>query len=166
MSIYVYGNGFNKDDFWTEEQIDEYIKKNKEEDRQRYIEYCKNNPKPLINEFGENCENAEFLNNGGGVGLFAPETEEQWDQRMQEWKERIKHDSPEDYIKKFCSHLVTETWIAGETTPMNPRRQYGLEGVPHRDLAKSIYFQEENLQENFNLHEFKKECQNFFKKDD
>jgi len=73
---------------YTSEQFDRLISKKKKEDKQRYDDYCIENPEgpPYIDEFDKVCHGAEYLGDGGGVGLFCPETEEEWDERMAGWK--------------------------------------------------------------------------------
>jgi hypothetical protein len=114
MAVYCYCGKI-----FTEEEIDLQILEEKKKDQERYLEWCRDHRDkgpPFIDDEGKVCHGAEFLDNGGGVGLFGPETEVEWDQRMAAWKERIKYDSADQYYEKRADCYLTFYYEAGKST--------------------------------------------------
>lgn len=138
MCVYTWGSKF-----YTEEEIDRIIALDKKKDEKRYLKWCKDHADegpPYVDDDGKVCYGARFLGNGGGVGSFDPETEEEWDERMAAWKERIRYDSIDEYYDSKADCYITFCYKAGEGP--NPTITVGnTKQFPHyyllRNKAKS-----------------------------
>ena len=95
MTLYVY-NG----KFCTEEMVDCYIAEEKELCKQRHLDRTSSASDRTLVE-------VKYDAGGCGVGLFHPETEEEWDNRMADWKERIKVESKEEYFQTKLDSYIT-----------------------------------------------------------
>ena len=92
MFMYHYGNKL-----YTEDEIDQYIAIKKTKARERFVKYYTAHPdKPIMNDLDEPCPDAQYVDDGGGWGIWDPETEQQFDERMAGWKDRIKIDWASD----------------------------------------------------------------------